>query len=557
MEFFEGLSKDFNSLLKESDDYDVIIYADKDSNVQKFHAHTVILRARSRYFRRALSRDWAKKENGVFVFKKPNITAQVFEVVLKYIYGGTADLQEQSGNVILSLLTASDELNLGELIKYTQEHLIHQKLSWLQENLVQVLHTVSCLEDCKTLREFCLEMICQDPRFLFRSENFCTLDESVLVLLLQRDDLQIDEIEVWENVIKWGLAQDPPLDSDLSRWTDDDFKTMQSRLSRCISLIRYFQISPADFCDRVRPYAKILPEDLHEDILRFHLKSSQQVRSVILPARIQGIDSNIIKPRHAALIACWIDRKEGNSSTCERIRYEFKLLLRGSRDGFTAAAFHNRCDNQVPTLILMKIQNTGEIIGGYNPTSWRRTSMNSDSGYFQSTPWGHHQRKSALSFARYSQYELGPFQTTSESFIFSLGDGKKVEDFVLSRITRENMCSAVYSSPRLGPCFGRGDLKMTDHFNAPGKCSCEWRDYEREITDSEVFAVEEYEVFHITDRGSLSSSVLSDESHELSEDKTPIMTSSNHTLASTSSAQPSVPSMQNRTPDFTTYHTGW
>jgi hypothetical protein len=85
MEFFEGLSKDFSHLLKESDDYDVIIYAGKEPNVQKFHAHTVILRARSRYFRRALSRDWAKKEDGIYVFKKPNITAQVFEVVLKWV----------------------------------------------------------------------------------------------------------------------------------------------------------------------------------------------------------------------------------------------------------------------------------------------------------------------------------------------------------------------------------------------------------------------------------------------------------------------------------------
>jgi hypothetical protein len=379
----------------------------------------------------------------------------------RYIYGGTADLQEQNGNVILSLLTASDELNLGELIKYTQEHLIKQKLNWLQENLVEVLHTVSCLEDCKTLREFCLEMICQDPRFLFRSENFRTLDEAVLVLLLKRDDLQIDEVEVWDNVIKWGLAQDPPLDSDLSKWVDDDFKAMQSRLNGCIDLIRYFQISPADFYDRVRPYAKILPEELYEDILRFHLKSCQKIRSMIIPPRVQGIDSKIIKPRHAALVACWIDRKEGNSSTCERIRYEFKLLLRGSRDGFTAAVFHNRCDNQVPTIVLIKVRDTGEIIGGYNPTSWRRTTMNSDSGYFPSTPWPP-QRKSALSFARYSQYELGPFQTTTDSFIFNLADGKNLEDSVISRITRENMCSAVYSSPRLGPCFGRGDLKMTD-----------------------------------------------------------------------------------------------
>ena len=83
MEFYRGLSVDFSHLLDESDDYDVIIYAGKEPNVRKFHAHTVILRARSPYFRRALSRDWAKKENGTMVFHKPNISPYIFELILK------------------------------------------------------------------------------------------------------------------------------------------------------------------------------------------------------------------------------------------------------------------------------------------------------------------------------------------------------------------------------------------------------------------------------------------------------------------------------------------
>ncbi|CAG8845454.1 28430_t:CDS:1, partial [Racocetra persica] len=82
MEFYESLSTDFNQLLEESDDYDMIIYVGKEPNVKKFYAHTVILRARSTYFRRALSRDWAKKENGSIVFQKPNITKDVFLFIL-------------------------------------------------------------------------------------------------------------------------------------------------------------------------------------------------------------------------------------------------------------------------------------------------------------------------------------------------------------------------------------------------------------------------------------------------------------------------------------------
>lgn len=85
MEFYEGLSLNLSHLLDESDDYDVIIYAGKEPNIKKFHAHTVILRARSPYFRGALSRDLLRQEDGSIIFHKPNIPHQVFEVILKSV----------------------------------------------------------------------------------------------------------------------------------------------------------------------------------------------------------------------------------------------------------------------------------------------------------------------------------------------------------------------------------------------------------------------------------------------------------------------------------------
>jgi hypothetical protein len=50
-----------------------------------------------------------------------------------------------------------------------------------------------------------------------------------------------------------------------------------------------------------------------------------------------------------------------------------KLLYRGSRDGFSAEAFHAKCDNQGPTLTILRAPN-GRIAGGFLPYSWRSTS---------------------------------------------------------------------------------------------------------------------------------------------------------------------------------------
>jgi hypothetical protein len=44
----------------------------------------------------------------------------------------------------------------------------------------------------------------------------------------------------------------------------------------------------------------------------------------------------------------------------------FKLLGRGSRDGFTADEFHLRCDSRANTLILIA-DTDGNVFGGFTP----------------------------------------------------------------------------------------------------------------------------------------------------------------------------------------------
>ena len=77
------LLKDISGLYDKADNYDVKIQVGDDSNVEIFKAHSIILRARSAYFNAALSSDWAKKEGDFLIFKKPNISATVFQIILK------------------------------------------------------------------------------------------------------------------------------------------------------------------------------------------------------------------------------------------------------------------------------------------------------------------------------------------------------------------------------------------------------------------------------------------------------------------------------------------
>src|SRR5688572_4436813 len=78
--FHSGLSKDLSLILN---DADVIIQVGENQNMKEFYAHSVILRARSPYFKSALSANWITKKDNFIMFNKPNITPTVFDMILK------------------------------------------------------------------------------------------------------------------------------------------------------------------------------------------------------------------------------------------------------------------------------------------------------------------------------------------------------------------------------------------------------------------------------------------------------------------------------------------
>ena len=79
----DKLTKDFLNLFENQDDYNVKIKVGKEPNVKEFKAHSIILSSRSNYFKIALSARWARKEDGIIISEKPNISPLVFGVLLK------------------------------------------------------------------------------------------------------------------------------------------------------------------------------------------------------------------------------------------------------------------------------------------------------------------------------------------------------------------------------------------------------------------------------------------------------------------------------------------
>ncbi|RIA99034.1 hypothetical protein C1645_812023 [Glomus cerebriforme] len=469
-EFFSKLSQNYIELLKDDEYYDITIEVGEDLNVKIFRAHMNILCYRSPYLRRELASNKKKNNDNVLAhIELPNISPEIFQVILEYIYGGVLSLNGQDTSEFFKVLAAADKLYLQELVNYLQKYLIEYKTEWIEQHFEFTQQISSQSKNLLELQEFCTNLIVQSPKKILNSLNLTSLSEKSLVQLIKRDDLQMKEIEVWEHVIKWGVAQNPTLILDPNTWSDDDFKKMKNTLQNCLPLIRFFCLSSSkEFLQNVRPYKKLLDQQLHEDLVDYYLDPDRLLRDNISRPRKMKIneidkviDSQIVDSSIISTISKWIDKIVINNDNFKELYlpYKFELLLRGSRDGFTPKKFHELCDNKPNTITFIKVKGTEEIIGGYNPLKWE---------------------------------SKGNWVNTKDSFIFSFKN-KNIKNAIISNVKNTN-CALFFAS-NFGPYFG-SDITIfsssgsIDYNNFYYRKYC----YEKLIRDAEgEFSIDDYE----------------------------------------------------------------
>ncbi|CAG8523101.1 7312_t:CDS:2, partial [Paraglomus brasilianum] len=502
------LSDNFSRLLEWADDFNTIIQVGKQPEIKSFEAHSVVLRARSEYFRTALSSSWSRTQGGKYIFEKPNISPNVFEIIIKYIYSGTLSVKDYEGEDLFGLLVAADEMLLEELIYPVQEHIIRERTKWVKENLPRVLDVCMKRDWCDKLRDHCIRTLCAEPRWFFESDDFTSVEESTLLYILTCDNLCLEEGQIWDYLIKWAIANTQNIRNNVSEWSYRDFVAIRRTLNRSLPLIRYSQISLTHLQEKVKPYEKIFYKNPQVTELFRHLSEVPyqlpEHENLLVPSR--PLDSNIISNSQASLIALWIAGKTLTEGMSLRglmpMSYRFKLLYRGSRDGFSAKTFHSRCDNKGPTIVVVRIdekrqdgkkqdgkkqdgkkqdgkkqdgkkqddynkKGPREVIGGYNPIGW-------------SSP---------------KQVE---WRETSDSFIFSMGDGRDLRKANVERIPEDNTKEAIQLSEKLGPCFGFYDIKIIDEAH---ECKSNYGTagfrYGKIRDKSGYFGVDDYEVFQV------------------------------------------------------------
>ncbi|CAG8672499.1 15995_t:CDS:2 [Funneliformis caledonium] len=120
---------------------------------------------------------------------------------------------------------------------------------------------------------------------------------------------------------------------DVGRFTQNDFKELESRLKDFIPFIRFFSITKDQYTLGVLSYENILPDTLRNELRKFFESNGEKSPPKdFLPSRIpinQMVpDSVLINNRQLELLA-------------------------SSRDGMNVNDFHRLCINKGPTLVVI------------------------------------------------------------------------------------------------------------------------------------------------------------------------------------------------------------
>ncbi|PKY54894.1 hypothetical protein RhiirA4_548453 [Rhizophagus irregularis] len=450
MKYFGTLSKDYNETFKSGEFHDIEILVGKKPDIKTFKLHSLILKIRSPFFRNELKNNKKLKyKNNIIEYNKPNISVKIFDILVRYIYDGIFNVKNDVKTNI-ALLIAADELQLHHINNVISMHLFKDQGS-LKQNFVLIQHVTTKYTQFSKLTQFYKKTIKQDPSIIFETGDFVTIEKNVLLNLVKSNN-SFKQIDVWDKLMEWTIAQSQELSSDTTKWTKENITTFGNLIQPFIPYINFKEINPKDFSQKIKPFKSIFDIDFYVQILEYY--SSNEESHSKFGNNLMNINSNIINSDHAFLLGNFIKIAVQHDRD---VTFDFELLIRGSRDGFDLQTFHDHCNEKGPTITVVSVKNTDEILGGYNPLNFGST---------------------------------GTYCLCENSFLFSL-DKNKLTNFIFSKVI--DKLHAVYD---YGIGFGayRSDLRLLENNTNVGQCYK--NSYEKLIRRrAGKFEIDDYEVF--------------------------------------------------------------
>src|SRR6185369_4513145 len=105
--------------------------------------------------------------------------------------------------------------------------------------------------------------------------------QSMFMTMLERDDLELEEIDIWDYIIKWGIGQNEELKKDIKEWKKEDFIKLKNIIKDFISLIRFNQITSDDFFHKILPFKRVFDKKFYKELLECYLSNSWEPKLLL------------------------------------------------------------------------------------------------------------------------------------------------------------------------------------------------------------------------------------------------------------------------------------
>ena len=175
----------------------------------------------------------------------------------------------------VNLLKGAVKLELDDLITAIERLLITKSKELIQPNILVVQKFALSTARLNRLLNYCNQTMASHPDIIFKSNNLSSLPKETLITLLQNDDLNMKEGDIWMAVIEWAIGQVPGLTNDPNNWSPDEVNTIKGLVADCIPHVRFVDIAYEELFEKFVLYLELLPRKLRNDIFAHHLHKNK------------------------------------------------------------------------------------------------------------------------------------------------------------------------------------------------------------------------------------------------------------------------------------------
>ena len=176
----------------------------------------------------------------------------------------------------IDLLKAAVKFELDDLITAIEKILITKNEKLIQQNILSVHEYALFTVKLSKLLDHCNQTMALHPDIIFKTNNILCLPKKTLINLLQNDDLNMKEGDIWMSVIEWAVGQVPGLANNPNNWSADEINTVKGLITDCVPHVRFVDIDHEELYEKFVLYDELLSPKLRHDIFAHYLHKTQQ-----------------------------------------------------------------------------------------------------------------------------------------------------------------------------------------------------------------------------------------------------------------------------------------